>query len=67
MGVNKFNDVSLFPSECFKNSKLLHKFKGEKPGLVVKADGSRSRGRGFEPRHCILDGCKRCQLLHTRK
>jgi hypothetical protein len=34
--------------------------KGEKPGLVVKADGSRSRGRGFEPRHRILDGCKRC-------
>ena len=26
-------------------------------GLVVKADGSRSRGRGFEPRHRILDGC----------
>jgi hypothetical protein len=23
---------------------------------VVKADGSRSRGRGFEPRHRILDG-----------
>jgi hypothetical protein len=33
---------------------------GEKPGLVVKADGSRSRGRGFEPWHRILDGCKRC-------
>ena len=25
--------------------------------LVVKADGSRSRGRGLEPRHRILDGC----------
>ncbi len=33
---------------------------GKKPGLVVKADGSRSRGREFEPRHRILDGCKRC-------
>ncbi len=28
-------------------------------GLVVKADGSWSRGREFEPRHRILDGCKR--------
>jgi hypothetical protein len=27
-------------------------------GLVVKADGSWSRGRWFKPRHCILDGCK---------
>ena len=27
-------------------------------GLVVKADGSRPRGRGFKPRHRILDGCK---------
>jgi hypothetical protein len=25
---------------------------------VVKADGSRSRGCGFEPLHHILDGCK---------
>ncbi len=40
---------------------------GESHGLVVKADGSRSRGRGFKPRHCILDGCKRCQLLHKPK
>jgi hypothetical protein len=30
---------------------------GEKPGLVVRAEGSRPRGRGFESR-CILDGCK---------
>jgi hypothetical protein len=27
-------------------------------GLVVKADGSRSRGCGFEPWHHILDGFK---------
>ena len=26
-------------------------------GLVVKVDGSQSRGRGFEPRRQILDGC----------
>jgi hypothetical protein len=32
----------------------------EVPGLVVKADGSRSWGHGFEPRHHILDGCKQC-------
>ncbi len=25
---------------------------------MVKADGARSRGRGFESRHHILDGCK---------
>jgi hypothetical protein len=25
---------------------------------VVKADGSQSRNRGFEPRHHKLDGCK---------
>jgi hypothetical protein len=31
---------------------------------VVKADGSLSRGCGFKPRHRILDGCKRCKLLH---
>ena len=28
-------------------------------GLVVRAEGSRPRGRGFESRR-ILDGCKRC-------
>jgi hypothetical protein len=32
---------------------------GEKPGLVVRAEGSRPRDRGFESRR-ILDGCKRC-------
>ncbi len=31
-------------------------FLGEKPGLMVKADGS--RGRGFEPQHRMLDRCK---------
>ncbi len=35
---------------------------GEKPGLVVTAEGSRPRGRGLESRR-ILDGCK---LLHTQ-
>ena len=37
------------------------------PGLVVMGDDSFSRGRGFESRHCILDGyfftficCKNC-------
>ncbi len=33
---------------------------GKSHGLVVKADGSQSRGHGFEPQHCILDGCKQC-------
>ena len=26
-------------------------------GLMVKADGTRSRSRGFQSRHRILDGC----------
>jgi hypothetical protein len=39
---------------------------GESHGLVVKTDGSRSRGHGFEPRHQILEECNQCQLLHTR-
>jgi hypothetical protein len=39
--------------------------KGESHGLVVKADGSRSRGHGFEPRHLRLDGCKQCQLFYN--
>ena len=30
---------------------------GEKPGLVVRAEGSRPRGRGFKSRR-ILDECK---------
>ncbi len=33
---------------------------GESHRIVVKADSSRSRGRGFEPRNHKLDGCKRC-------
>ncbi len=32
---------------------------GEKSGLVVRAEGSCPRGRGFESSR-ILDGCKRC-------
>jgi hypothetical protein len=36
----------------------LNECKGEKPGLVVRAEDPRPRGRGFESR-CILDGCKR--------
>ena len=36
---------------------------GEKPGQVVREEDSRPRGRGFESRR-MLDGCKRCWLLH---
>ena len=36
------------------------KIVGESHDLVVKADGSWSRGFGFEPLHRILDGCKQC-------
>jgi hypothetical protein len=38
---------------------------GEKPGLVVKADGSRSRGRGFEPRRRILGHTKKILKKET--
>ncbi len=34
---------------------------------MVKADGSRSRGRGFKPRHRILDGCKQCLAITYKK
>ncbi len=44
---------------------ILMKKLGEKPGLVVRTEGSRPRGRGFESCR-ILDGCKRCKLLHNQ-
>jgi hypothetical protein len=31
--------------------------KGEKPGLVIRAEGTPPRGRVFKSHH-ILDGCK---------
>ncbi len=34
---------------------------------MVKADGSQSRGRGFEPRHRILDGFKQMQAITYKK
>jgi hypothetical protein len=33
---------------------------GKSRGLVVKGEDSQLNGCGFEPQHCILDGCKRC-------
>jgi hypothetical protein len=45
---------------CLKisqKSSFLKNSLGEKLGLVVRAEGSRPRGRGFEF-CCILDGCK---------
>ncbi len=36
-------------------------------GLVVKADGSWPRGRGFKPRHRILDGCKRFASYYIKE
>ncbi len=43
--------------EISKTKKAISK--GEKPGLVVRAEGSRPRGHGFESCR-ILDGCKQC-------
>ena len=40
----------------FLNIKL---YLDKKPGLVVRAEDSRPRGRGFQSRR-IPDGCKRC-------
>ncbi len=40
--------------------------KGEKPGLVVRAEDSRPRGRGFDSRR-ILDGCKRFASYYKEK
>jgi hypothetical protein len=39
---------------------------GEKPGLVVRAEGSRPRGRGFES-HRMLDGCKRFASYYIKR
>ncbi len=39
---------------------------GEKPGLVVRAEDSRPRGRGFKSR-CILDGYKRFASYYIKE
>ncbi len=39
---------------------------GEKPGLVVRAEDSRPRGRVFESRR-ILDGCKRFASYYIKE
>jgi hypothetical protein len=36
------------------------------PGLVVRAEVSRQRGRGFESRR-ILDGCKRFASFYIKE
>ncbi len=48
--------------------KKINKFlgQGEKPGLVVRAEDSRPRGRGFESRR-ILDGCKRFASYYIKE
>ena len=65
--LNGSNEINLFNNNQ-EVQLLLHKklnniliqyVVGEKPGLVVRAVGSRPRGRGFESRR-ILDRCKRC-------
>ena len=33
---------------------------------MVKAEDSQLSGCGFESWHCILDGCKQCQLLQLK-
>ena len=42
-----------------QSSKLKAKAKqsGLRPGLVVTAEDTRSRGAGFESRHFLLEGC----------
>ncbi len=46
-------------------SKMTSPKLNEKPGLVVKAEDSRPRGRGFKsPR--ILDGCKRFAIYYIK-
>ncbi len=39
---------------------------GKKPGLVVKAEGSRPRGRGFKSCR-ILNGCKRFASYYIKE
>ena len=52
--------ISNFFKNCQSEKNIYQINLVESYGLVVKADGSWSRGRGFEPRHHILDGCKWC-------
>ncbi len=40
--------------------------RGEKPGLVVRAEDSRPRGCGFESHH-ILDGCKQLASYYIKE
>jgi hypothetical protein len=57
---NQFNILTLI---CFLKLSLI---KCEKPGLVVRAEDSRPRGRGFESRR-ILDGCKRFASYYIKE
>ncbi len=40
--------------------------RGEKPGLVVRAEDSRPRGCGFESHH-ILDGCNQFASYYIKE
>ena len=68
--------ITLLPSNMFALILLLCIMRGWpiniyntwSHGLVVKADGSWSRGREFKPWHRILDGCYvDCWLLEVKK
>ncbi len=66
----KFWHPASLKGTCFEGHKTWIKSiknlsaKGEKPGLVVRAGGSRPRGCGFES-HNILDGCSDASLAIT--
>jgi hypothetical protein len=49
-----------------KKSSFFFFFWGVKPGLVVRAEDSRPRGRGFESCH-ILDGCERFASYYIKE
>ncbi len=45
---------------------IITKFRGEKPGLVVRAEDSHPTGRGFKSCR-ILDGCKRFASYYNKE
>ncbi len=59
-----FNIFSKLLKANFKSLTFVNQNK--KPGLVVRAEDSRPRGRGFESR-CILDGCKQFASYYIKE
>ncbi len=60
------NSLYHLGTACVRPGVQVPQVQARSRGLVVKVDGSSPRGCEFEPQHCKLDGCKRCQLLRYK-